>query len=387
MKLFRWIYYSVMAIAFIVGIYSGLRVFFIVFLTQLLTVISVLAISLWTVKTFKFRQELSHKSCVKGKEVTLQLEIANERPFPLSLMEVHVDVVSYGENVQLVFSVAPYSGKTFKIPVATPYRGRYNIGMTKLKITDIFGLVSFPFDMRWFSYYRMPELIVLPKAQIPAAVSSDILDTKLFGDAYLKQAEQGDSISGVRLYHPGDSLRQVHWKKSAQQGKLFIKQYEFPEKERVLIFVDTDTHGLTGEDALIYADTICECAACIALHNLRQNRSVRVVNSADFSRPAECASIADFENVRRHLAVLPFTDKADVYGMLARAGHDFTEAHALFVLTRVADKDGMLTLEKALAPYHSVTMIVVGGIKPGGRVHTLYVDAGANAAESLQSLF
>lgn len=386
MKLFRWIYYSFMAIVFIAGIYSGLRVFFIVFLTQLLTVISVLAISLWTIKTFKFRQELSPKSCVKGKEVTLQLEIANERPFPLSLIEVRVEVVSYGENVQLVFSVAPYSGRTFNIPIATPYRGRYNVGMTKLKITDIFGLISFPFDMRWFSYYRMPELIVLPKAQMPAAVSYDIPDTKLFGDAYLKQAEQGDSVSGVRLYHPGDSLRRVHWKKSAQQSEIFIKQYEYPEKERVLIFVDTGTHGLTGEDALIYADTVCECAACIALHNLSQNRAVRVVNSADFSRPAECAELADFERVRRYLAVLPFSDKAGLYGMLAKIGRDFS-AHAIFVLTRIADKDGMLKLEKALAPYNSVTLVAVGGVKPGGRLHTLYVEVGANAAESLQSLF
>lgn len=387
MKLFRWLYYSVMAIVFIAGLYSGLRVFFIVFLSQLLTVIAMLGISLWTVRTFKFKQELSSKSCIKGKEITLHLEIANERPFPLSLIEVHVDVVSYSENVQLVFSVAPYSGRTFMIPVTTPYRGRYKVGMTKLKITDIFGLVSFPFDMRWLSYYRMPELIVFPKAQIPVKVSSDILDTKLFGDAYLKQAEQGDSISGVRLYHAGDSLRRVHWKKSAQQGELYVKQYEYPERERVMILVDTATHGLLGEDVLVYADTICECAACIALHNLSQNRSVSIVNSANFIVPVESASLSGFENIRRHLAILPFDDKADLYGMLSKIGRVSHQAHALFVLTRVADNDSMLTLERALAPYRSVTVVAVGGIKPGGRVHTLYLEAGSNAAESLQSLF
>ncbi len=370
----------------IAGLYSGLRVFFIVFFTQLFIVIAVIAINLWTVKTFSFKQELSCKSCVKGQEAILHLEIVNEKPIPLSLIEVRVDVVSFRENIRLVFSLAPYSGKTFKIPIATPYRGQYRVGMTKLKITDIFGLVSFPFDMRWLSYYRMRELVVLPKALAPGTVSADIVDTKFFGDAYLKQAEQGDSISDARLYRDGDALKRVHWKKSAQHGELYIKQYEYPERERIMIMVDTANHGLKGEEALIYANTICECAASIALHSLSRNRMVCIANSADFAKPVECAGLSGFESLRRHLALLPFNEKADLLGALSKARRSHEQIYALFVLTRGADSSSMQALERILTAYQSVTIVAVGGKKPSSHVHALYMEAGCNAADNLRGL-
>lgn len=386
MKLFRRIYYAVMAMALAAGMYSGLRMYYIVFFTQLLAIIAVLIINVWTVYTFRFEQELSRKSCVRGEEVSLHLEIANEKPFPLSLIEVHVEVVSRREDVNLIFSLAPYSGRTFDIPVATPYRGRYGVGMTKLKITDIFGLFSFPFDMRRLSYYRLRELTVLPKAQAPGTVSADIADTKSFGDAYLKLAEQGDSVSGARLYRSGDAIKRVHWKKSAEMGELFVKQYEFPEKERVMILVDTAAHGLAGEDALVYADTVCECAASIALHSLSRNRSILMINSADYYGPMECADLSGFESVRRYLALLPFDDKADVCGMLDKSHGSFGQAYTLYVLTRVTDAASMQRLERVIAALGSATMVLVGGAKPSGRVHTLYIEEG-NVAAGLQSLF
>lgn len=386
MKLFRWVYYCAMAVMLTAGIYSGLRIFYIVFFTQFLMVAAVLAINFWTVYSFKFKQELSVKSCVKGTDAALHLEIANEKPIPLSLIEVKVQVVSLREDVKLVFSVAPYSGKTFTIPISAPYRGRYSIGMTKLKITDIFGLVSFPFDMRWLSYYRMRELLVMPKAEVPGAVSADILDTKFFSDAYLKHAEQGDSVSGARLYRGGDALKRVHWKKSAQQGELFVKQYEYPERERIMILVDAALHSLAGEDALIYADTLCECAASIAMRSLSLNRSVCVMNSADYSFPVECSSLTGFENIRRHLAMLPFGGKSNLFGTLASEKLS-DQTYALFVLTRASDAASMHSLQGVLSAFRSATLIAVGGARPGGRVHSIYLEPGCNAADSLHSLF
>ncbi len=391
MKLFRWIYYTSMALFLIAGMYSGLKVYYVVFFTQLLIFLSVLGISLWTVYTFRFKQELSVKSCVKGEEVHLHLEIVNEKPIPLSLIEVKVCVVSCREDVSFIFSLAPYSGKTFDIPVATPYRGRYSVGMAKLKITDIFGLLSLPFDMRSQTYfrihYRMRELIILPIARIPGTVVAHIDDTKSFGDPYLKQAQQGDSVSGARAYQDGDTLKRVHWKKSSQQGELFVKQYDYPERENVMILVDTSTHGLAGEDALVYADTVCECAASIALHSLMQNRIVYMVNSSDHGKPVECADISSFENARRHLAMLPFDNKGDLWGSLEKAKTTRNQAYALFVITRGADNASLRTARQLLASFKSATMVTVGGQKPGGHIHTLYVEEGANAAESLGSLF
>lgn len=385
MKPIRWIFFSIMTACFFAGLYTGLRVYYIVFFTQILVIISVIAVNLWTVYAFTYVQELPCKKSVKGEQTSLRLEIMNERPVPLSLIEVHVNVVSLNENVDLLFSLAPYSGKKFEIPISLPYRGRYEIGMTKLKITDVFGLFTIPFDMQRLSYYRMAELIVLPKAEAPGTVSADIADAKMFGDAYLKQAEQGESVSGARLYRPGDTAKRIHWKKSVQQRNLFVKQYEHPERERVMIVIDISSHGLVGEAALIYADTICECAASIALHAILHGRAVYII-SGDNNLPVKCEGLFGFEEIRHYLAVLLFKDQVLLEKAIDHAADSALSVNAMFVLTRDAKPSVTDRLSRTFAARHPVTMILVGGTRRSGRLHTIFVEAGSNAAESLSEI-
>jgi Uncharacterized conserved protein (some members contain a von Willebrand factor type A (vWA) domain) len=386
MKRLRWVYYPVMGISLIAGMYTGLRVFYIVFFTQLFAVTAVLALNLWTAYAFKYKQTLSTDVCEKGKDTKLRLEIINERPIPLSLIEAHVDVVSLREDINLIFSLAPFSGRNFEINIGAPYRGRYQIGMTTLRITDIFGLTVLPFDMRRLPYYRMAELVVLPRAQTAGAVPADIVDTKLFGDAYLKPADQGDSISGARLFHEGDALKRVHWKKSAQQGALFVKQYEYPEREHIVILVDTSPHGLTGEPALIYTDTVCECAASIALHSLTRGRAVHIRNSGGFGAPAVVDTLSRYDSLRRHLAILPFEKEDDLAAAVNQACRQAQKMQALFVITRGTPISPADSLAQTQAARFATTVVLVGGVKSSGRIHSIYVEEGSLAAEDLSGI-
>jgi len=385
MKAFRRVYYPVMAACLIAGLYTGLRLFFIIFLTQAIAVAAMVAINIWTFYSFTYKQELSQKVCVKGDDVKLHLEITNERPIPLSLIEVHVDVVSVKESVDLMFSLAPFSGQAFEIPVAVPYRGCYSVGMTKLKITDIFGLATVPFDMRRLFFYHAAELVVLPKAAVPQAISYDVSDTKFFGAAYLRHAEQGESISGARLYQDGDPLRRVNWKKSAQLGRLFVKQYEYPEREHILIAVDTGLHGLSGEEGLVYADTVCECAACIALHSLSKNRSVGVLGGAAVSLK-RCDSLHDFDTLRRYLAALRFTQSADIGKLVAGCCSQAGSARSLFLVTRKMTPDLSAMLCGTLAARIPVTAVLVGGRAQSAGISVISVEPGSDAAASLGGL-
>ncbi len=385
MKRIRWIYYSIMAACYLAGLYSGLRIYFIVFSTQLFAVIAVVLLNLWTIYVLTYKQELGKKICVKGEETVLHLDIRNERPVPLSLVEVHVDVVSLRENISLVFSLPPHSGKDFHIPVTTPYRGKYLVGMTKVKVTDIFGLTTLRIDMRRRPYYRMQEILVLPKAETQGAVSANMADAKLFRNSYLRQSEHGDSVSSARLLREGDELKRVHWKKSAQQGALFVKQYEHPEREQALVLIDTSAQGLSGEAALMYADTMCECAISIALHNVLRGRAVQVLPGDDFDHKATCSSVADLEKLQYQLALLQF-ERVSLLSALRRVSGTAGPAQALFVLTREATPGLTDMLERSLAQFNSVTLILVGGSKVSGRVHTLYADPGCNAAECLNSI-
>ena len=386
MKALRILYYLLMPVFLVAGLYTGMRLWFILLLAQILLVLFIFALNQWTLRTFAYTQSLDVAEAVKGSETALHLSIRNEKPFPLSMMKVDVELAAPSENTQVSFSLLPFTGKEFDFKVAMPYRGVYPIGITTMRITDIFGLLPMGFDMRKLKYYRQPELTVYPRAETPDSLYADMADEKLFGERYLHASESGSSISGARAYRPGDPLKQIHWKKSAQHGELFVKQYEQPARENVAVFIDNCAHGEAGEAALAAADTVCEAAACITLHCLARNRSalLRALGDTKGVRQGEEApDMADFEKVRRWLALLPFEDKAP--GPLPL--EDCRGGSALIVITSACSEALEASIAEAAPFFSAVTLVLVGdGHADTGLTPTLRLPVGCDVAAELVAL-
>ena len=386
MKALRILYYLLMPVFLVAGLYTGMRLWFILLLAQILLVLFIFALNQWTLRTFAYTQSLDVTEAVKGSETALHLSIRNEKPFPLSMMKVDVELAAPSENTQVSFSLLPFTGKEFDFKVAMPYRGVYPIGITTMRITDIFGLLPMGFDMRKLKYYRQPELTVYPRAETPDSLYADMADEKLFGERYLHASERGSSISGARAYRPGDPLKQIHWKNSAQHGELFVKQYEQPARENVAVLIDNCAHGEAGEEALAAADTVCEAAACITLHCLARNRSalLRALGDTKGVRQGEEApDMADFEKVRRWLALLPFEDKAP--GPLPL--EDCRGGSALIVITSACSEALEASIAEAAPFFSAVTLVLVGdGHADTGLTPTLRLPVGCDVAAELVAL-
>lgn len=386
MKALRILYYLLMPVFLVAGLYTGMRLWFILLLAQILLMLFIFALNQWTLRTFAYTQSLDVAEAVKGSETALHLSIRNEKPFPLSMMKVDVEMAAPSENTQVSFSLLPFTGKEFDFKVAMPYRGVYPIGITTMRITDIFGLLPMGFDMRKLKYYRQPELTVYPRAETPDSLYADMADEKLFGERYLHASESGSSISGARAYRPGDPLKQIHWKKSAQHGELFVKQYEQPARENVAVFIDNCAHGEAGEAALAAADTVCEAAACITLHCLSRNRSalLRALGDTKGVRQGEEApDMADFEKVRRWLALLPFEDKAP--GPLPL--EDCRGGSALIVITSACSEALEASIAEAAPFFSAVTLVLVGdGHADTGLTPTVRLPVGCDVAAELVAL-
>lgn len=360
MKARRLVFFLLMPVFLLAGLYTGLRIWYLLLLTQVLLLLAILALNLWTVRTFAYTQTLEEPTVVKGGETVLRLSLRNEKPFPLSMMRMRVALAGPGEERQIAFSLLPFSGREFSFPVSAPYRGVYPLGITTLEITDIFGLLPMAFDMRRFPFYRQPELTVLPRAQAPAYAREDVADEKLFGDRYLLASSEGSGISGARAYRPGDPLRQLHWKKSAQRGELFVRQYEQPAREDLTLLMDNGLHGAEGETALALADTLCEAAACFALHCLKRGRSAVLLALGDTGgvrAGEEALEAEDLPRLLDWLARLPFgTAVPDRPFPLEYA----REGSALMVLTGRVSPELEAQLVQ-VAPYFSAVTLVLAG--------------------------
>ncbi len=387
MKALRIIFYLLMPVFLFAGMYTGLRIFYFLLIAQVLLVLAILGLNQWTLRTFAYTQSLDDDAVVKGQETALHLSIRNEKPFPLSMMRVDVEMAAPSENTQISFSLLPFAGREFDFRVSAPYRGVYPIGITTMRITDVFGLLPTRFDMRKLNYYRQPLLTVYPRAEAPSSLSGDVADEKLFGERYLLSAENGSSIAGARAYRPGDPLKQIHWKKSAARGELYVKQYEQPVRENLTLLIDNCAHGAEGEDALARADTVCEAAACITLHCLSRNRSAvlrALCDTRGVRGGEEALTEADFGKVRRWLALLPFEGKA-AEGPLPL--EEVSGGSSLIVITDACSDALAERIAEAEPFFSAVTLVLVG--EGGGeklQLPVLRLPVGCDAAEALAAL-
>jgi uncharacterized protein (DUF58 family) len=91
----------------------------------------------------------------------------------------------------------------------------------------------------------MPPIVYLPKIQIaPGGKIGEGINT-------VKSWDHTVTASGVREYHPGDSLRYIHWPTSARRNELFVRTFDSTPTSDQWIFMDmnANVHAGEGDDA------------------------------------------------------------------------------------------------------------------------------------------
>lgn len=119
----------------------------------------------------------------------------------------------------------------------TEHCGALICSVQKAKICDYLGLFSIPL--------RLPDdktVFVRPK---PVPIRDlPQLEQHIARSWQPKRGGGFAENHELRLYRPGDSVQQIHWKLSAKAGKLILREPMEPERSRVLLRLD-----LMGSDA------------------------------------------------------------------------------------------------------------------------------------------
>ena len=161
--------------------------------------------------------------------------------------EAYVSLSGHGR-----FLVLPYTGKIKllrpntgqvltsreSLELPTEHCGGYLATAEKVRITDALGLFSIPFKMN-----DTGRILIRPRP-VPMAVLPEL--ERILARAWKPKPGGGFAENhDLRLYRPGDSLNQVHWKLTAKTGKLMLR--EPLEPQRGLILVTLDVNGTPEE--------------------------------------------------------------------------------------------------------------------------------------------
>ncbi|WP_426566788.1 DUF58 domain-containing protein [Angustibacter sp. McL0619] len=126
-------------------------------------------------------------------------------------------------------------------PLPTERRGIYDVGPFTFGHTDPLRLLSAS-----RSYTSRTQLVVHPHvhavAPLPTGTNRD-----MEGPTSASSPRGGIAFHSIRPYERGDSLRDVHWKKSAQTGQLLVCHKVVPDEPSLMVVLDTCAASFEGD--------------------------------------------------------------------------------------------------------------------------------------------
>lgn len=199
----------------------------------------------------EYRRTLSANRVFFGEEVILEMEVANRKPLPLPWIQIDEELPAEMTLLKGKTSASPdttrvvlgnllslnwYHKVKRRYPMRCLQRGCFTFGPTRIRSGDLFGFFSREMVIRKVDYLTVyPRVIPLEKLGIPSKQPLGDIRTRrhIFQDPILTM--------GVRDYHFGDSLKQIHWKTTARRGQLQTKVFESTTTTDMSIFLDVRT--------------------------------------------------------------------------------------------------------------------------------------------------
>ena len=336
------------------------------------TLVALLIVSLvYTIFVFvriKFLQEIDKRVIVKGENVRLVVKISNEDilVYPYVFATFFSSHSSFiGKNSSQSLSISPKSGKEFIFDMECILRGEYDVGLSEIYIEDFLGLIKLK--------YKIPEpkkIIVYPK--IEHLPNFSILSS---GSTDSQSAENGlqynmNNIKDIREYIDGDSFRKIHWKLTARNDRLMIKNYEGTTEANVNILLDLRKNVYSDDENIIIEDKLIEAAIAVLYFYLSKGVSVNYVYFNEKLDVFKASNMMEFEQIYKTLSCVNFDQQVPMADILRLHSESCSNSSDMIVFTSILDIDLYNEMYKSQMANHTVTLIYVsqdssGNVRPG----------------------
>lgn len=280
---------------------TGAAVYYMLLFTMLMMMAVGLVSSLVALYTVTAKLSVPHKKLTRGQGAPLSIKVRYVSVLPVRSVQL-VLLVPEDERATETMDVQlpPLTEREFTFRLPCPHRGLYHVGLDAVVVTDIFQLFRFKRRLRGASQLLevRPAVTELPAMELRSGESEPNILTR--------STEDTASPSDTRNYRSGDPLKRIHWKLSMRKRELMVRTFEESAKPDTLILTDLSPLSTLRSQALATQDMICECAASIALAQLKAGYPVRMPLMSERPMEPSGKSAMEFNRFLDALMRVPF---------------------------------------------------------------------------------
>jgi len=212
---------------------TGQRLFF--HLSYILAALPLVALAWTWLNLYGLSIEREHKSlrASVGEYTRERLTIRNQWWLPKLWIEVQDESDLPNHEPGFVAYLGARETTRWTTRTLCTHRGRFRLGPTRIISSDPFGL---------FRFSRLiagsGEIIVYPPTDLVTGFR--LPGTELAGgsSSLVRTYTTTPNVATIRDYQPGDSLNRIHWRSTARQGRLMVKEFDLDPAADIYLILD-----------------------------------------------------------------------------------------------------------------------------------------------------
>lgn len=264
------------------------------------------------------------RNAFEGSEISVEVRVANPKRWlgawlvliedPLRKLMPNVERLSE-KGTAVIEEVPPQGASSAGYQLTFHQRGRYRIGPTTLS-------TRFPLTLGrgLRTLDNQVEFSIFPKLVQLSPLVGRLFQPEQQGSAQAARTaglQEGD-FYGLRPWSTGDSKRWIHWRTTARQGELSVRQFERRQRERVCVLLDLHGQPQRKNDSSQHVELAISFLASLANATIRhgsERLAVGVAASENIVLPNVQGGVL-VENLLQRLAVVEPSPQPDLVAAL-----------------------------------------------------------------------
>lgn len=249
------------------------------------------------IQLFLIKAEFADSRIVAEKNTSFEIltDIKNRSIFPCVPVEIVCFIPDEREfSEKRIYSMLPpLKNARLSIKCKYKFRGCYSCNIKKISVADPLRII------RLTKKADSETLAVILPRKIELDDMIKISNTE---NSYTKEnpiSSAREDFSHVREYRSGDNIQMIHWKLTAKQDELMIKQFDSVNDRRALIICGSEGEG----DDPARIDTVIETAVAFSLKALKSGINSSVEYGSKLK--AFITNVPEFDNFYEMMTVLP----------------------------------------------------------------------------------